>query len=342
MQAGRSAPALADHDIVAVKCGAALLRDLFGLSPAGKARDPDPIERPFAAVFSFNNRSLDTALVELRERLRGVLLFPERAELHPIAMMGCHHSLSFGRTGRCWTDGASTMDERRDIESRVSLFELRGRCGVIRVVGRADPEIVPAVLTRCVADHGIDVDLTEILLEPVGIGRPVAVIGAELDPIARPGSSEIARACAGRDFRQALGFAVRRGQRVSRLSLRQSITRRGGGSWRCLRRLRFRRRCRGRMRLGGRSGLFLRPIFRWCGGLRRRCRRGGRGGRLRLRLRRRIARDLRSFGGLQVNGAEDTQNQGEQAYQQQGRAPGSAGRCRRSFRLIQDSKTQTR
>jgi hypothetical protein len=106
----------------------------------------------------------------------------------------------------------------------------------------------------------------------------------------------------------------------------------------------FRRRWRWchRIRIAGRSGLFLRLIFRRCGGLRRLSLWRGRGDRGRLGLCRCVVGDKRAFIALEVDGAEHAQNQGEQGHQQQGCTPGSAGSRGGCSQLIQYSKIQTR
>ena len=126
-----------------------------------------------------------------------------------------------------------------------------------------------------------------------------------------------------------------------------------GSSGRCLRGLRRSGRRSRRLRTGATSRLILRLIFRRLGGRgRRRCWGAHdlrRSLRFPLNLGRgsgwRVVRHLRrgsATGALEINSAEDAQNQSEQGQQQQARAPGSAGLRGGSFRLVQYSKIQTR
>ncbi len=91
--------------------------------------------------------------------------------------------------------------------------------------------------------------------------------------------------------------------------------------------------------------MILRLIFGRLGGLRRLSLRRGHRRRLGLRLSRLVIGDLRAGSrsiALEVDRAEDAQNQGEQRHQQKRCAPGPSGSGGGSFRLIQYSKSPNR
>jgi hypothetical protein len=86
------------------------------------------------------------------------------------------------------------MKQRRDVERRLRLGELRRCRRTIRVAGSTRAKILPAMLARRAAHARVDAELTEALLQPIGIER--TFVGAELDPIARTVAPTLAGAAA--------------------------------------------------------------------------------------------------------------------------------------------------